>query len=344
MTVTTRHALAAGLDLVPSRQLIVDVVDAWFPLAPGDRALVGDGDVVEPGMPLAERSAGAQTMIVRTAAAEAASLHPGDRWPPVEDGGSPAASRHDGERPGEVLFAVGGRWRVAVPNRLEIVDAPVNGTVTAVDPGSGIRIRVVGRAVLGRSLLGDSVRGPLEVAAPAHAELRASAIDVGRAGAVIVGGAHADAEAITRARATGVRGIIVASLGSSVRRDLVASEGRRRAALHGQAPFGILILYGALRRPIASAHATILKALEGREVSLLSDPPAFVIDDASVVLPEPAADSVRIVGGPLSGREGRWFDVAPRRMRGAADTLAGIIDLGRDGRHSIPIGDLERFA
>ena len=340
-------ALPDGLGLVRRRRLVADAPEAWFRLLPGDRPLVQAGDTVAPGDPLAERSLRGQTTILRVSMEEAASLQPGDHWPRPTNGAdsdTPLPGSRDHARPGEALFAVNGHWRIAVPERLEVLEAPAAGAVLTADAGHGIRLRLAGRALLGRTLLGDSARGQLEIAAGPRAELRASAIDVARSGAVLVAGAHVDAEALTRARATGVRGIVVGSLAAAVRRDLAGAESRRRASLHVHAPFGILILDGTGRRPIAGPANAILSALEGREVALIGDPAALVIDDPAIVLPDPQPDLVRVIGGPLAGREGRWLELAARRSRGTADPLVGLVDLGSDGRARISIGDLERYA
>ena len=340
-------ALPDGLGLVRRRQLIADAPEAWFRLLPGDLPLVQAGDTVVPGDPLAERSLRGQTTILRVSVEEAASLQPGDHWPRRTNGFDsdiPASGPRDYARPGEVLFAVNGRWRIAVPERLEVLEAPAAGSVLVADAGHGIRLRLTGRALLGRALLGDATRGQLEIAAGPRAELRASAIDVARSGAVLVAGAHVDAEALTRSRATGVRGIVVGSLAAAVRRDLAAAESRRRASLHVHAPFGILVLDGTGRRPIAGPANAILTALESRDVALIGDPAALVVDDPTLVLPEPPPDLVRVIGGPLAGREGRWLELAARRSRGTADPLVGLVDLGSDGRARISIGDLERYA
>jgi hypothetical protein len=338
--------LPTGLELVRSRRLLADAPEAWFSLMPGDRPLVRAGETVKAGDTLAERSTRGQTTILRISVEEAASLHPGDHWP--RDGrpgshGVPPGPR-DQARPGEALFAVNGRWRIAVADRLEALDAPAAGTVVSVEVGRGIRVRLAGRAILARTLIGDTTRGQLELAAGPRAELRASAIDVGRAGAVLVAGAHVDAEALTRARATGVRGIVVGSLAAAVRRDLAAAEGRRRASLHVHAPFGILVLDGTSRRPISGPASAILSAIEGQDVALIGSPPALVVGPGRTAFPKPPADLVRVIGGPFAGREGRWIEPAARRSRGTADPLVGLVDLGADGRARISIGDLERFA
>jgi hypothetical protein len=341
-------ALPEGIELVRRRALVVDSPEAWFGLLPGDRSLVEAGDRIAAGEPIAERSVRGQTAILRVSMEEAASLRPGDHWPRPTNGSSGDDTGHPGGsrervRPGEALFAVGGRWRIAIPERLEVLDAPAAGIVLSAEPGRGIRLRLSGRALVGRTLVGDATRGPLELAAGPRAELRASVIDVARSGSVLVAGAHVDAEALTRARATGVRGIVVGSLAAAVRRDLAAAEGRRKASLHVHAPFGILVLEGTGRRPISGPTQAILSAIEGRQVGLIGSPAALVVDDRDVTFPEPPPDLVRVIGGPLAGREGRWLEPAARRTRGTADPLVGLVDMGADGRARISIGDLERF-
>jgi len=333
-----RRIPPAGLELVPARRLLVDALVAWLPLAPGDRVLVSPGDRVAAGLPLAECSRGGRTVVVRMSPAEAARLRPGAGWP---------AEAVEGEEPGEALFAVAGRWRVAVGERHEVVAAPAAGTIGRVDPGRGMQLQLGGRAILGRALIGSAVRGPLDVAVASNAELRATAVDVGRAGAVVVAGAHIDAEALTRARATGLRGIVVGGLGAAVRRDLSASESRRLAGLHPTDAFGVLVLDGMQRRPIASPVAALLRLLERRQVALIADPPALVVDDPPSRMPAPPRDLVRFLAGPYLGREGRWLGLAGRRRSSgggvAVDSLAGLVAIDGFGTVAAPIGDLERF-
>ncbi len=123
----------------------------------------------------------------------------------------------------------------------------------------------------------------------------------------------------------GVRGVIVASLSGKDLRDFQASERRQRASLHGAPPFGVLALDGTVRRPIAGPIAALLKRLAGREVGLLTDPPALVFDADESVLPVVDPAWVRIRSGPMAGAEGRvsgpavphWFPTR-RPARGRA--------------------------
>jgi hypothetical protein len=149
---------------------------------------------------------------------------------------------------------------------------------------------------------------------------------------------------LTRARAVGVRGVVVAALGVKERRDFLASERRGRAAVHGLPPFAILVLDCAAGRPIASPVMDILRALDGRMVAIVGDPPCLVISDATAQLPRPPADLVWVRSGPLVGAEGRWAGLAgPRRFAGGVILESGFVRFGDRPPVAVPLGDLERF-
>ena len=135
--------------------------------------------------------------------------------------------------------------------------------------------------------LGGPTRGQLHVATWVEGELRSGSVDVGLAGRILVVGSRIDAETLTRARAMGVRGIIVAGLASKERRDFLASENRQRAALHRLPPFAVLVLEGAIRRPLAGPVMDILDALEGHEVAIVADPPMLIFDAPELEIPAP---------------------------------------------------------
>jgi hypothetical protein len=330
-----------GLTLVARRPLVAGPIDAFFPLSPGDRSFVKAGQAIVRGGPLAERLREARTAVV-SGPESGGPERPGDAWTPPPQR---RARRGAPEEAGELLFRTGGRWRVATADGSEPLDAPFPGIVRDVHDGIGIGLRAPAKGLLGTEVLAGPTSGRLQIVTGADGELRAPQVDVGAAGAILVAGARIDAEALTRARAVGVRGVIVAALGIKERHDFLGSEERVRAGIHPVHPFGILVLDGAARRPIASPVMAILEALEGRTVAIVANPPCLVIDDPDLELPLPRPDLVRVRSGPLAGAEGTWLGLAgPRHFPAGASLEAGFVRFGDRPPIAVPIGDLERFA
>lgn len=319
--------------LVPARRLVVAPVDAVFALAPGDRALVSAGDSVVVGAPIAER--------VRDPRLEEldppeVAPHPGDRW--IE----PARRGDEAGSGGEYVFLWHDRWRVALGDLSDTLESPFAGIVREVRPGVGITIRAAGRGIRGIVALGAPTRGRLQPGP--EGELRSGGLDVGAAGTILVVGSRVDAETLTRARAMGVGGIVVAGLSSKERRDFIASEARQHAALHRLPSFAVLVLDGALRRPLAGAVQAVLAALAGHEVAIVTNPPMLVFDLPNLVIPAPPEDLVRIRAGSLAGREGRFIEaIGQRRFTGGVQLEAGLVQLPDGTSAAVPLGDLERF-
>jgi hypothetical protein len=317
-------APTAGLGLVNARRLIDGPAEVTFALTPGDRPLVAAGETVVAGAPIVERIRDAQ--LIDRVVPGSADPRPGGR---VAEG--------------ELLFLWHDRWRVAGGEVTETLDSPITGIVRDVRPGSAIVIQASGRALHGIVTLGGPTRGRLHIAAGSDGELRSGGLDVGLAGTILVVGSRIDAETLTRARAMGVRGIVVGGLASKERRDFSASERRQRAALHRLAPYAVLVLEGATRRPLPSPVMDVLHALAGHEVAIVGDPPMLVFD-ADVDVPTPRPDFVCVRGGPLGGREGTWAGiVGPRRFAGGVHLEAGSVRFEDGSITSVPLGDLERF-
>lgn len=315
---------ARDLGLVSARRLIDGPAEITFSLTPGDRALVAAGETVVAGAPIVERIRDAQ--LIDRVVPGSADPRPGGR---VAEG--------------ELLFAWHDRWRVAGGEVTETLDSPITGIVRDVRPGSAIVIQASGRALHGIVALGGPTRGRLHVAAGSDGELRSGGLDVGLAGTILVVGSRIDAETLTRARAMGVRGIVVGGLASKERRDFSASERRQRAALHRLAPYAVLVLEGATRRPMPSPVMNVLHALAGKEVAIVGDPPMLVFD-SEIDVPTPRADFVCVRGGPLGGREGTWAGiVGPRRFAGGVHLEAGAVRFDDGTVTAVPLGDLERF-
>jgi hypothetical protein len=339
----TPETLAA----IPSRPLLERGLEARIPLPPGDRPLVVAGTFVDAGDPIVEHLRDRRVGEVEVKAPAGAAATPattvGGRWTPP-----PSRRRGDAAGDGELLAPLPGRadrWRIATGEHRVQVTSPLRGEVSAVLPGGELRIRAAGPAIRGALAAGAAAHGALELATDPFGELRPGGIDVGRAGSILVVGSRIDAEALTRARAMGVRGIVVAALPGKELRDFQASERRQRASLHAPPPFAVLALEGAVRRPIPGPIAAILERLAGTRVSLLVDPPALVFDEGPEDLPLPAPDWVRVRGGAHAGLEGRVTGLAGIRRYAANVHLdAAWVEIDGEAPVDIPIGDLERYA
>jgi len=335
-------ASRTGVELIAVRPLLEAPVDVRLPLAPGDRPLVTTGDSVAAGSPVAERFRDTRLEEVPGPIPDAV---PGRRWSGQLSPGSLGIRRRAARTSGELLFEAGGRWRVATGEHGEPLESPVDGAVRAVRPGVDIVIRANGRALPGVAAIGSPARGVLTVETGPDGELRPGLIDVSAAGRILVVGSRVDAETLTRARAMGARGMIVAALSGKERRDFLASVARQRASLHRADSFAVLVLDGAVRRPIASAIMAVLAAIAGREAALVIDPPALVFDEPSVAIPAPDPGWVRVRSGPLVGQEGQWVGLAgPRRFAAGTHLEAGFVEFPGEPPVALPLNDLERYA
>lgn len=342
MTAPAAERSVDGIELVAARRLVVPGLVAWFELAPGDRALVAAGDAVAAGAPLAERLR--DPRLAEAGAHRDDARRPGE-W--IAGGAGQRPSRRRAHQPaGELLYTAGGRWRLASGELIDALEAPASGIVREVSPGSGIAIGFGGHGLAGALGLGGPARGRLALATDASGEVRPGAIDVGWSGTILVVGARVDAETLTRARAMGVRGIVAASLGGKDLRDFAASETRQRAALHRLPPLAVLVLEGAARRPVSGPAMAVLAALAGREVGIVSDPPALLFEAPEAAALAPPPDWVRVRAGPWAGREGRFEGlIGPRRFAAGTHLEAGIVRFEDATAPTVlPLADLERFA
>jgi hypothetical protein len=268
----------------------------------------------------------------------------GDRWDGVPPRGLVGRRRGPGSVSGELLFETGGTWHVATGEPGGLLEAPAAGIVREVRPGTGIALQVAGGGVDGIRAIGAPARGRLEIAPGGESEIRGAGLDVGRAGAILVVGGRVDAETLTRARAMGIRGIVVGALTAKDLRDFAASEARQRASLHRLPPFAVLVLDGAIRRAVASPVRSALAALAGHDVAIVADPPQLLFEPSGVRLPRVAADLIRVRQGAWGGREGRWAGPAGvRTFRGGVRLEAGFVRLDDGPPTALPLADLERF-
>jgi hypothetical protein len=344
----TDTGLPPWLAEVPARPLVERDLVVRIAMVPGDRALVEPGTTITAGDPLLERLRDRRVaeVPVEPPGTPDAVLPPaaGRRRLPLATG----RRRSDPGPEGEFLMPVPGernRWRIATGDQRDPVFAPAGGVVEAVVPGAEISVRATGLAIRGAFSAGSPASGRLDLATDPFGELRPGGIDVSRTGSILVVGSRIDAEALTRARAMGVRGIVVASLPSKDLRDFLASERRQRASAHAAPPFGVLVLEGTVRRRIPLVVLSLLERLAGRDVALLTDPPALVFEATDDELPDPDPFRVRVRAGASLGAEGRVAGPAGlRRFARGVHLEAATVVLDDGPTTALPLGDLERFA
>ena len=186
----------------------------------------------------------------------------------------------------------------------------------------------------GRLLLGDEVEGRLYFS-PSEPDSRgwAAAHEAGILAVVSV-----SPETVLRARAVGIRGLVVGSLSDGEREALSASIDRRVAAGVALAPFGLLVLGGRRESDEWAAQlGTALETLQGSEVRLERYPAGLTTIAGRSTAGKIGVDTV-VIGGPRAGSYGTWrglADAKPSDPHGAVEINGELF--------ALPLGDLQRL-
>jgi hypothetical protein len=213
----------------------------------------------------------------------------------------------------------------STPPRVLPIDAPL-----ALLPRSASATGGLG----GRLLLGDEVEGRLHFSA-SEPDSRgwAAAHEAGILAVVSV-----SPETVLRARAVGIRGLVVGSLSDGEREALSASIDRRVAAGVAPAPFGLLILGGRRESDEWAAElGKALHALHESDVRLERHPAGLTTAAAQRGGERLVVDTV-VIGGPLAGSYGTWrglADLEPSDPQGAIEINGDLV--------ALPLGDLQRL-
>ena len=224
--------------------------------------------------------------------------------------------------------------RAASP--MPVVSDPAPDSFTPIDAPLGLLPRSASASggLGGRLLLGDEVEGALHYSAT-EPDSRgwSAALEAG-----VLAIVSASPETVLRARAVGIRGLVVGSLSDGEREALSASMERRVAAGVAAAPFGLLILGGRRESESWAAHlGEALEELHGQRVRLQRTPAGLIASNTADQV-APSGCNVAVVGGPLAGAYGRWrglADAEPTDPRGAVEI---------DGRlAAVALGDLQRL-
>jgi hypothetical protein len=206
--------------------------------------------------------------------------------------------------------------------------APIPASISLLPAGLGIR-GVHG----GRQLLGDLVEGEVHYS---EAEPEGSGWERAVAAGLLAIGS-ASPETVLRARAVGVRGVIVHGLSDGERDALNSSLERRIAAAVATAPFGLIIM--TPRRSASGSSERVmqlLRSLQGERVRFSGEPVGIVVHGVGA---DREAGDVLVTGGIYEGRSGVWEGLADPR----ADDPLGAVRI--DGvLCAVPLGDLQRLS
>ena len=223
------------------------------------------------------------------------------------------------------LAVLGGAMEVVRHATVLPIDAPL-----ALLPRAASAVGGLG----GRLLLGDEVEGRLYYS-PSEPDSRgwAAAHTAGILAVVSV-----SPETVLRARAVGIRGLVVGSLSDGEREALSASIDRRVAAGVALAPFGLLVLGGRRESDEWAAQlGTALERLHGSEVRLERYPAGLTTKVGQSAARPIGVDTV-VIGGPRAGSYGTWrglSDAQPSDPHGAVEINGELF--------ALPLGDLQRL-
>ncbi len=203
-----------------------------------------------------------------------------------------------------------GRGRLLVEKRAARLPLPalVSGVVAQILPRQGVVIEAVGAYIQAAWGNGKEGYGPLlPLTKTARRPLRAKRIDTGAQGAIIVGGATLDEEALDQAIEMQVQGIIVGGVPSRLIPRLMEVD------------FPVIATEGVGKIAISRPAFRLLRTLKGRQASVSGQlrtrwdaerPFIFVampLDDAHIIDPEiplGIGDTVRALRPPYQGMTG----------------------------------------
>lgn len=217
------------------------------------------------------------------------------------------------------------------------LSAAITAAISAAPIPAPIGLLPVGGAVRGvrggRKLLGDLVEGEIHFS---ETEPEGSGWERAVAAGILAIGS-ASPETVLRARAVGVRGVIVHGLSDGERDALQASLERRIAAAVATTPFGLIIM--TPRRPVSGSDERfmlLLQSLHGARVRFSDDPIGIVVQDVGA---HHEAGDVLVTGGIHEGQTGVWEGLADPR---ADDPLGAVRISGV--LCAVPLGDLQRHS
>lgn len=154
------------------------------------------------------------------------------------------------------------------PRRLDLFSY-VDGRVVEVIPGQGVRIETTCAFVQGIFGVGGETWGTIVMVATSPQQpLEAGQLTSDHAGKIVIGGAFVGAEALQRAKAVGVKGLVVGGMHDKDLRSLLGYD--LGVAITGTENIGftLVLTEGFGQIPMASKTFELLEALNGRKASI----------------------------------------------------------------------------
>ncbi len=166
----------------------------------------------------------------------------------------------------ETVSTATGQVILREPPRPVELFAYLDGTVVEAFPGQGVRVEATCAFIQGIFGIGGETWGDVALAAASPDEdLTESLLTPHHAGKIVVGGAFAGAEVLARAKAVGVKGIVVGGMHDKDLRALLGYD--LGVAITGTENIGftLILTEGFGRIPMARKTFELLKKLEGRK-------------------------------------------------------------------------------
>ena len=169
----------------------------------------------------------------------------------------------------ETISTTTGQIILREPPRPVELFAYLDGAVAEVLPGQGVRVETTCAFIQGIFGIGGETWGTLAVGvASPEDDVTAAHFTSAHAGKIVVGGAFVGAEALARAKAVGVRGIVVGGMHDKDLRALLGYD--LGVAITGTETVGftLVLTEGFGRIPMAHRTFELLRKLDGRKASI----------------------------------------------------------------------------
>jgi hypothetical protein len=166
----------------------------------------------------------------------------------------------------ETVSTATGQVILREPPRPVELFAYLDGTVVEAFPGQGVRVETTCAFIQGIFGIGGETWGEVVLAASSPEEdLTESLLTPHHAGKIVVGGAFAGAEVLARAKAVGIKGIVVGGMHDKDLRALLGYDLGVAITGTENVGFTLILTEGFGRIPMARKTFELLKKLEGRK-------------------------------------------------------------------------------